>query len=85
MHTVVEYLRLIDPWLVVLAVYLVLLGGVGGWAVCQVTHKQRGIEVDRPVWDVLPMPPPPVVVPDHVPEEWEEEPDETPRTGRARR
>lgn len=59
-----------DPMLDALVILCVLLGGIAGWAVCQLTHKQRGIEVDRPITDALPMPPPPVVVPDHVPEEW---------------
>ncbi len=36
-----------------------------GWSLCWATHKQRGIEVDRPVTDMLlPGPPPPIVVPD---------------------
>lgn len=52
----------IDPWLLVLVLYVFTLGGIGGWAICQVTHKQRGIEVDRPVTDNLPVPPPPIVV-----------------------
>lgn len=43
-----------------------------GFEICHVTHRQRGIEVDRPVTDNLPIPPPPVVVPDHVPDGWEE-------------
>jgi len=73
MHAAAEYLKLIDPRLLALVLYVFLLGGIGGWAVCQVTHKQRGIEVDRPITDNLSMPPPPVVVPDHVPEEWDDE------------
>ena len=60
----------VDPWLVVLTVYVFLLGGIGGWAICQVTHKQRGIEVDRPLTDNLPLSPRPTVVPDTVPEDW---------------
>jgi hypothetical protein len=72
MHAVWSWLSYIDPWLLV----LVLMSGLAGWAICQVTHRQRGIEVDRPVTDVLPMPPPPVAVPDHVPEDWTSEPDE---------
>jgi hypothetical protein len=41
---------------------------------CRFTHRSKGIEVDRDVRvrDLLPMPPPPTVVPDHVPPEWEE-------------
>lgn len=39
-----------------------------GYLLCQATHKQRGIEVDRPITDNLPTPPQPVVVPD-TPEE----------------
>jgi hypothetical protein len=70
MHTVLHWLSYPDPWLYVLAAYVFLLGAVGGWAICQVTHKQRGIEVDRPVTDNLPLPPAPVIVPDHVPAEW---------------
>jgi hypothetical protein len=73
MHAAAEYLKLIDPRLLALVLYMFLLGGIGGWAVCQVTHKQRGIEVDRPITDNLPMPPPPIVVPDHVPEGWTED------------
>lgn len=65
-----EWFGYIDPWLVVLVIYVFMLGGIGGWAICQVTHKQRGIEVDRPITDNLPMPPPPIVVPDHVPDGW---------------
>lgn len=71
-----DWLSNIDPALAALSVYLVVLGCLGGWAFCQVTHRQRGIEVDRPITDVLPLPPPPVVVPDHVPDEWvDPEPD----------
>jgi hypothetical protein len=65
-----DYLKLIDPILAAMVIGLTILSGVAGWAICQVTHKQRGIEVDRPVTDNLPVPPPPVVVPDHVPDEW---------------
>lgn len=63
----------IDPNIVVLAVLQLVLGLIAGWAICSVTHKRRGLEVDRPVTDVLPVPPPPVVVPDTVPEEWSKE------------
>jgi len=67
-----EFESFADVWLDALVIMTVLLGGLAGWAVCQLTHRQRGIEVDRPVTDVLPLPPPPVVVPDTVPEDWME-------------
>lgn len=57
----------IDPVLVFL---VVVMAGTWTWAgieICRITHKQRGIEVDRPVTDVLPLPPPPVIVPDDDP------------------
>ena len=41
-----------------------------GFTLCWGTHRQRGIEVDRPVTDNLPLLPTPIVVPDHVPDEW---------------
>lgn len=62
MHAIKEWLSYPDPWLCVLTAYVFVLGGIGGWAICQVTHKQRGIEVDRPITDILPVPPPPIVV-----------------------
>jgi len=68
-HTFTESVKA-DPWLYVLTLYVFVLGLIGGWAFCQVTHKQRGIEVDRPITDNLPGPPPPIVVPDHVPDGW---------------
>lgn len=71
LHTVIEFEKNIDPKLLALVVYTLILGLIGGWAICQVTHKQRGIEVDRPLTDNLPGPPPPIVVPDHVPEDWD--------------
>ena len=43
---------------------------------CRYHHKQRGQEVDRiGLHDLLPMPPSPTVVPDHVPDwmNWEED------------
>ena len=43
---------------------------LAGFALCWGTHRQRGIEVDRPVTDNLPLLPGPIVVPDHVPDEW---------------
>jgi hypothetical protein len=69
MHWMMEQIKSIDPSLAALSAYLFLLGGIGGWAVCQVTHKQRGIEVDRPLTDNIPVPPPPIIVPDHVPDD----------------
>lgn len=61
-------------WLFVFMVFLPCCGAwcLLGWELCHITHRQRGIEVDRPVTDNLPVPPQPVVVPDHVPEEWKE-------------
>lgn len=70
MHAVKEWLGYGDPWLYVLTLYVFVLGGIGGWAICHVTHRSRGIEVDRPPTDALPLPPAPVVVPDHVPQDW---------------
>lgn len=65
-----DWLSNIDPVLAGLVLFVFAMGVLAGWAICQLTHKQKGIEVDRPVTDVLPMPPPPVVVPDTVPDEW---------------
>jgi hypothetical protein len=70
MHWIVQQLQAIDLATMALAFYMLGLGLVGGWALCQVTHKQRGIEVDRSISDNLPLPPAPVVVPDCVPDEW---------------
>lgn len=51
-------------WTLVIAIIgLCLLWCIVGYELCQVTHKQRGIDVDRPVTDNLPPPPPPVIVP----------------------
>ncbi len=63
-------------WTLVIAISLCcLLWAIVGYLLCQATHKQRGIEADRPVTDNLPVPPKPVVVPDTVPDEWTEEVD----------
>lgn len=61
-------------WLFVFMVFLpcCILWAVMGFEICRVTHRRRGLEVDRPITDNLPLPPPPVVVPDHVPDEWKE-------------
>jgi hypothetical protein len=47
-----------------------ILWCLAGFTLCWGTHRQRGIEVDRPITDNLPLPPAPIVVPDHVPDEW---------------
>ena len=70
LHAVWEFEKNTDPVIAGMIVFIFACGLLGGWAICQVTHKQRGVEVDRPVTDV---PPPPVVIPDTVPEEWVEE------------
>jgi hypothetical protein len=59
-------------WLFVSMVFLpcCILWCLMGFALCWGTHRQRGIEVDRPVTDNLPLLPSPIVVPDHVPDEW---------------
>jgi hypothetical protein len=59
-------------WLFVTMVFLpcCILWCLMGFALCWGTHRQRGIEVDRPVTDNLPLLPSPIVVPDHVPDEW---------------
>ncbi len=43
---------------------------LAGFTLCWGTHRQRGIEVDRPVTDNLPLLPSPIVVPDYVPDDW---------------
>lgn len=58
----------IDPFFVLILLWCCGLWALVGWELCRLTHKQRGIEVDRPVTDVLPVPPTPVVVPDTVPD-----------------
>jgi hypothetical protein len=63
----------LDWWgFTVLLLGTVSLAFVAGIEWCRFTHKQKGYEVDRDVSprDLLPMPPPPVVVPDHVPDDW---------------
>lgn len=59
----------VDPNLVVLVLFVAAVGGVAGWAICQLTHKQHrpGQEADR---IELPLPPAPIIVPEHVPPEW---------------
>lgn len=64
----------IDPFFVLILVYCCGLWALVGWELCRFTHKQRGIEVDRPVTDVFP--PAPVVVPDTIPGWIEEQSDE---------
>ena len=73
LHSLIEFEKNIDPKILALCLYMLALGLIGGWAICQVTHKQRGIEVDRPLTDNLPLPPAPIVVPDHVPDEWKQD------------
>jgi hypothetical protein len=74
---IVEYLKLIDLRLLALVLYMLVLGVIGGVTGCHLTHKQRGIEVDRLGWrGFVPMPPPPVIVPDTVPKDWVEEHEE---------
>ena len=70
MRTLIEFEKNIDPVVAGLLLFMGIVCGIGGWAVCGLTHRQRGIEVDRPVTDALPLPPPPVIVPDHVPDDW---------------
>lgn len=43
---------------------LCAMWAVVGYLACGATHKQRGLEADRPVTDILPQPPSPVIVPD---------------------
>ena len=43
---------------------------LAGFTLCSGTHRQRGIQVDRPVTDNLPLLPSPIVVPDYVPDDW---------------
>jgi len=70
MHWFVQQWDLIDKQVLILFLYGIGLGVVAGVAFCHVTHRQRGIEVDRPLSDNLPIPPAPIIVPDHVPNEW---------------
>lgn len=73
-HEIIEFEKNLDPVLAALVVLVAIFSGIAGWAVCQLSHRQRGLEVDRiGPSDFLPMPPAPVIVPDHVPQEWEEE------------
>jgi len=60
----------IDWWFVFMFLPCCIRWGLAGFALCWGTHRQRGIEVDRPVTDNLPLLPSPIVVPDHVPDEW---------------
>jgi hypothetical protein len=71
MEGIREWLGYID-WFFVLCVLLPtwILWALMGYALCWGTHKQRGIEVDRPITDNLPRPPAPIVVPDTIPEDW---------------
>lgn len=49
-----------DPIFCVLFVTNCLLWGWAGYAFCQSTHKQKGIDTDP--WEFL--------IPDHLPDEW---------------
>jgi hypothetical protein len=60
----------IDWWFVFMFLPCCIMWCLAGFALCWGTHRQRGIEVDRPVTDNLPLLPSPIVVPDHVPDEW---------------
>jgi hypothetical protein len=70
LHWALNQLSYVDPMLAAIFFATNILWAIIGFEICRATHKQRGIEVDRPVTDGLPVPPPPVVVPDHVPDDW---------------
>jgi len=65
----------LDPVAVVAVVLSSALWALVGFELCRVTHKQRGLEVDRPVTDALPPLPDWVhgSAPDYIPEDWTRE------------